>query len=45
MCGPENFTRTVTNYGVCYTFNSIDMGNPKQVKIPGKDSMPIATEA
>ncbi|XP_077866820.1 acid-sensing ion channel 4-A-like [Saccoglossus kowalevskii] len=21
-CGPENFTRTITNYGICYTFNS-----------------------
>ncbi|XP_070575597.1 acid-sensing ion channel 1A-like [Ptychodera flava] len=21
-CGPENFTKVVTNYGICYTFNS-----------------------
>nr|XP_006818643.1 PREDICTED: acid-sensing ion channel 1-like [Saccoglossus kowalevskii] len=21
-CGPDNFTQTVTNYGVCYTFNA-----------------------
>ena len=41
MCGPENFTRTVTNYGVCYTFNSIHMGNSKLIKIPGKDTMTL----
>ncbi|XP_070538175.1 acid-sensing ion channel 1A-like [Ptychodera flava] len=25
-CGPENFTKTVTNYGVCFTFNSGESG-------------------
>ncbi|XP_072045878.1 acid-sensing ion channel 4-A-like [Amphiura filiformis] len=35
-CGPENFTTIVTNYGVCYTFNSFSMEPPQVVKIPGQ---------
>ncbi|XP_072014347.1 acid-sensing ion channel 1A-like [Amphiura filiformis] len=36
ICGPANFTTTVTNYGVCYTFNSISSLQSLPVQIPGK---------
>ncbi|XP_072013565.1 uncharacterized protein [Amphiura filiformis] len=35
-CSPANFTTTVTNYGVCYTFNSILSGKSLPVKTPGQ---------
>ena len=38
-CGPENFTTIVTNYGVCYTFNSFSMGKSKEVRAAGKTSL------
>ncbi|XP_072051791.1 acid-sensing ion channel 1A-like [Amphiura filiformis] len=35
-CGPANFTTTVTNYGVCYTFNSISSYQSLPVQTPGQ---------
>ncbi|XP_070537870.1 acid-sensing ion channel 1A-like [Ptychodera flava] len=35
-CGPENFTRVITNYGVCFTFNSAEHGFINQVKNEGQ---------
>ncbi|XP_072014234.1 acid-sensing ion channel 1A-like [Amphiura filiformis] len=48
-CDPENFTTTITNYGVCFTYNSIEIDPPQKVKTPGQprglgvmlDSKPI----
>ena len=36
-CGPEDFSQTVTNYGVCYTFNSArdEQDEPLMAKTPG----------
>ncbi|XP_072014348.1 acid-sensing ion channel 2-like [Amphiura filiformis] len=36
ICGPANFTTTVTNYGVCYTFNSISSQQSLSVQTPGE---------
>ncbi|XP_072014394.1 acid-sensing ion channel 5-like [Amphiura filiformis] len=35
-CNPENFTTTITNYGVCFTFNSIEFDQPQKVRTPGQ---------
>ncbi|XP_077987434.1 acid-sensing ion channel 2-like [Glandiceps talaboti] len=34
-CGSENFTKTVTNYGVCFTFNSGKIGEILHVNTAG----------
>ncbi|XP_077991450.1 acid-sensing ion channel 1A-like isoform X2 [Glandiceps talaboti] len=35
-CGPENFTTSVTNYGICYTFNSAQMDETLKVRNAGQ---------
>ncbi|XP_077983367.1 uncharacterized protein LOC144438198 [Glandiceps talaboti] len=35
-CGPENFTQTVTNYGICYTFNSAEMSDTVRIRNSGQ---------
>ena len=34
-CGPDNFTITLTNHGVCFTFNSIENEEALTVTSPG----------
>ncbi|XP_070575645.1 acid-sensing ion channel 1A-like [Ptychodera flava] len=35
-CGADNFTKIITNYGICYTFNSHKQGYVNQVRNAGQ---------
>ncbi|XP_070574792.1 acid-sensing ion channel 1A-like [Ptychodera flava] len=35
-CGTENFTKVITNYGICYTFNSNEQGYVNKVRNAGQ---------
>ncbi|XP_072014236.1 acid-sensing ion channel 1A-like [Amphiura filiformis] len=35
-CTSSNFTTTVTNYGVCYTFNSVSVWPKQKITTPGQ---------
>ncbi|XP_077982540.1 acid-sensing ion channel 1B-like [Glandiceps talaboti] len=36
-CGPQHFTRIVTNYGICYQFNAESFGNRSKVSNAGQE--------